>query len=191
MCMYVTVCALYVYKLLFCNVCTLCTACSGGECCYAACLIVLIVCTSDKTYVRIILVCPSRYVNTLDCIVHISSDHNNTLISVLPGLSSSCYVWACTGMYIWTFVGVHLYTICHVSTVLIHVSSVSTRLCYVSTYKCTCTCIHVCCVLKSVHMCTYSMYVHMYDIIVFMYYMFICVICTSLNVCAVHMDCYD
>ena len=52
MCIYITVCSLYVYEVLYCNVCTLCTACSGGESCYAAsCLIVLIVCTSDKTYI--------------------------------------------------------------------------------------------------------------------------------------------
>ena len=52
MCIYITVCSLYVYEVLYCNVCTLCTACRGGESCYAAlCLIVLIVCTSDKTYI--------------------------------------------------------------------------------------------------------------------------------------------
>ena len=32
MCMYFTVCSLYMYELLYCNVCTLCTACSGVVC---------------------------------------------------------------------------------------------------------------------------------------------------------------
>ena len=32
MCMYITVCSLYMYELLYCNVCTLCTACSGVVC---------------------------------------------------------------------------------------------------------------------------------------------------------------
>ena len=32
MCMYITVCPLYLYEVLYCNVCTLCTACSGVVC---------------------------------------------------------------------------------------------------------------------------------------------------------------
>ena len=48
MCMSITVCSLYTYELLYCNVCTLYTVCSGVVC--GNSIVIMLVCVTTLAF---------------------------------------------------------------------------------------------------------------------------------------------